>query len=89
MAEDAAPTNPFADLPVEIIVSVGHARPKIKDLMSIGENDVLPLDCNIDDPVELYVGATLIARGELVERDEADGSGLAVKLTEVPDVAKI
>lgn len=88
MAE-SAPNNPFADLPVEIIISVGHARPKIKDLMNIGPNDVLPLDCNIDDPVELYVGNTLIARGELVELDEGDGSGLAVKLTEVPDVTKI
>ncbi|MCF6444663.1 FliM/FliN family flagellar motor switch protein [Nereida sp. MMG025] len=88
MADETQP-NPFSDLPVEITVSVGHARPKIKDLMSIRPDDVLPLDCGIADPVELFVGGRLIGRGELVELEGEDGSGLAVKLTEIPDVPRL
>lgn len=81
--------NPFSDIPVEIIVSVGSARPKIKDLLKMGPDDILPLDCSISDPVELFVGGTLIARGELIELDEQAGSGLAVKLTEIPELPKL
>jgi flagellar motor switch protein FliN/FliY len=45
---------------------------------------VLSLDSKIDDPVELYIGDRLIARGELQEIE--DGSGrLGVRLTEVAD----
>ena len=42
----------------------------IRDLLSLGENAVLPLDKRIEDPVELYIGDKLIARGEL--RAETD-----------------
>lgn len=75
--------TPFAQVPVEITVSVGKARPRIRELLDLAPDAVLALDRNIDDPVELYVGQRLIARGVLEETDE-DGSGrLAVRLTEV------
>jgi flagellar motor switch protein FliN/FliY len=44
---------------------------------------VLPLDRRIDDPVELYIGDRLIARGELQEIEGGEGGQLAVRLTEV------
>jgi flagellar motor switch protein FliN/FliY len=46
---------------------------------------VLALDTRIEDPVELYVGERLIARGELQELDGAEAGQLAVRLTEVVD----
>ena len=52
----------------------------------LGENAVLTLDRRVDDPVELYVGDKLIARGTLEEAD-GDASGqLMVRLTEVVDM---
>jgi flagellar motor switch protein FliN len=84
----AAPAGPAAALhqiPVEVTVTVGRARPLIGELLALGQGAVLPLDRRIDDPVELYVGDRLIARGQLEETDE--GEGLAVRLTEVAETA--
>lgn len=79
----------FARVPVEITISVGRARPLIRELLAMGRDAVLPLDRRIDDPVELYVGDRLIARGELEEL-EGDAAGqLAVRLTEVIDPGKV
>ncbi len=79
-------TNPFENVPIEVTVSVGRARPLIRDLLSMGENAVLTLDKRIEDPVELYVGDQLVARG-LLEEMEGDQAGqLAVRLTEIADL---
>lgn len=78
--------GPFANVPIEITISVGKARPLIRDLMQLGANAVLPLDKGIDDPVELYVGDRLIARGALEELEGAQKGQLAVRLTEVADL---
>ncbi len=81
--------NPFSGVPIEIRVSVGHARPSIGELLSLTHDSVLELDRRLEDPVELYVGNVLIARGELQEIDGSDTGELAVRLTEVvsPDPA--
>lgn len=75
--------SPFSQVPVEVTVAVGKAHPRIKELLTLAPNSVLTLDKSVDDPVELYVGKKLIARGVL-EEVEASGPGrLAVRLTEV------
>ncbi len=78
--------NPFTNVPIEITISVGRARPLIKDLLSLQNDSVLPLDRKIEDPVELYIGDKLIARGELQELDGENAGQLAVRLTEVSDL---
>lgn len=90
MSDTADPTevatdksNPFTSVPIEITVSVGKARPLIRDLVKLGNNAVLPLDKNLEDPVELYVGDKLIARGMLEEVEDSDNGQLAVRVTEV------
>ncbi|MDX8346403.1 FliM/FliN family flagellar motor C-terminal domain-containing protein [Cognatiyoonia sp. IB215446] len=75
--------HPLHSIPIEISVSVGKARPLIKDLLSLNEDAVLPLDKRIEDPVELYVGDKLIARGELQELEGGEPGQLAVRLTHV------
>ncbi|SEW41386.1 flagellar motor switch protein FliN/FliY [Cognatiyoonia koreensis] len=70
-------------IPIEVLISVGKARPLVRDLLNLGENAVLPLDRRVDDPVELYIGDRLIARGELQEQEGGEPGQLAVKLTEV------
>lgn len=80
---DTASKNPLRNVPIEITVSVGRARPSVGDLLSLGENAVLPLDRRIEDPVELWVGDRLIARGELQELEGSEPGQLAVRLTEV------
>ncbi len=81
-------SNPFTSVPIEVSVCVGKARPLVRDLVMLGENAVLTLDRRIDDPVDLYVGERLIARGVLEEK-EGDPSGkLAVRLTEIVDLQR-
>ena len=80
------PTNPFTSVPIEVVVSVGKARPLVRDLVQLGENMILTLDRRVDDPVELYVGDRLIARGELEEIDGDTPGQLAVRLTEIADL---
>ena len=73
----------FAQVPIEITISVGIARPLIRDLLSLEEDAVLPLDKSLDDPVELFVGDKLIGRGQLEEVD-GEGSGkLGVRIVEI------
>ena len=84
--ETGTPTreqHPLHSVPIEITVSVGRARPAVRELLSLDENAVLPLDRRVDDPVELYIGDRLIARGELQEQEGGDPGQLAVRLTEV------
>lgn len=78
--------NPFVSVPIEVTVSVGKARPLIRDLVGLGENAVLTLDKRVEDPVELYVGDRLIARGQLEELDGEQAGQLAVRLTEIADL---
>jgi flagellar motor switch protein FliN/FliY len=82
-------TNPFTSVPIEIFVCVGRARPLVRDLVALGENAVLTLDRRVDDPVELYVGDRLIARGILEEQGDGGSDQLAVRLTEVIDMQTI
>ncbi|PCD75925.1 FliM/FliN family flagellar motor switch protein [Pseudothioclava arenosa] len=84
---EAAGTNPFTQVPIEITISVGKARPLVRDLLRLKRDAVLPLDRRVDDPVELYVGDRLIARGELTELEGERAGQLAVRLIEVADVS--
>lgn len=81
-----AEKNPFAHVPIEITVSVGRARPLVRDLLSLTQDAVLSLDRRVEDPVELYIGDRLIARGELQELEGDKAGQLAVRLTEVADL---
>lgn len=84
--DDPADSNPFAHVPIEVMISVGRARPLVRDLLRLGRDAVLPLDRRVDDLVELYVGDRLIARGELQEMEGEPAGQLAVRLTEVANL---
>jgi flagellar motor switch protein FliN len=81
-----AGTYAFAHVPIEITVSVGRARPLVRDLLRLRRDAVLPLDRKVEDPVELYIGDRLIGRGELAELQGDQAGQLAVRLTEVADL---
>jgi len=78
--------TPLVTVPIEVTVSVGQARPTVRELLALKKDSVLSLDRSIDEPVELFVGTHLIARGILEEAE--DRSKLCVRLTDVisPDM---
>jgi flagellar motor switch protein FliN len=84
--DDLADSNPFSQVPIEVTISVGRARPLVRDLLRLSKDAVLQLDRRVDDPVELYVGDRLIARGELTELEGENAGQLAVRLTEVANL---
>lgn len=84
--EDISESNPFSQVPIEVTISVGRARPLVRDLLRMSKDAVLQLDRRVDDPVELYVGDRLIARGELTELEGENAGQLAVRLTEVANL---
>ena len=79
--------SPFTSVPIEISVCVGKARAQIGELLQLGENSVLTLDKLVDDPVELFVGDKLIARGELEEVVGQSNGQLVVRLTEIAEIS--
>ena len=80
--------NAFLGVPVEMTISVGKATPLISELLALTQGAVIPLDSRIDDPVDIYIGDKLIARGELQEI-EGDAGKLGVRLTQVVDISNV
>jgi len=74
------------DLEVDVVVAVGRARPKVKDLLQMGRDSLIALDAKLDDPVEIMIGKRVIARGQLQELDDKPGQ-LGVRLTEIVDIS--
>ena len=73
---------------VDVVVSVGQARPVIGELLAMRRDMVMPLSTRVDDPVQIMVGDRIIARGELEEMGDETGR-LGVRLTEVVDVTDL
>jgi flagellar motor switch protein FliN/FliY len=85
--EPRTPDVVFSHVPIEIMVSVGRARPLVRDLLLLEEGSVLMLDKRVEDLVELYVGDRLIGMGvlEIAESGEQQGQ-LCVRLVDVNDL---
>lgn len=73
-------------VPIEIAISVGRARPIVRDLLKLRRDSVLVLDRRVDDPVELFIGDKLVARGILQELEGEQAGYLGVRLTEIIDL---
>jgi flagellar motor switch protein FliN/FliY len=87
-SQDGKYRRAIFSVPVDVVVSVGHARPVIGELLAMRRDMVLPLSSRMDDPVEILVGDRVIARGELEELGD-DAGRLGVRLTEVVDVSDL
>ncbi|WJY22731.1 FliM/FliN family flagellar motor C-terminal domain-containing protein [Fontisubflavum oceani] len=73
------------NVPVDLRVCVGRARPTISELLNMERDAILPLDSRIEDEVEVIVGDRLVATGELVELEGDQAGQLAVRVTKVVD----
>lgn len=86
-ADEQKSSHPFNMVPIEVLVCVGTAKPLLRDLQTLKANTVLMLDRKLDDPVDLYVGEHLIARGQL-EEDHENPEKLVVRLIDVIDLQR-
>ncbi len=67
------------DIPLEVSVEVGRSRILVRDLLQLQEGSLVELDKLAGEPLDLYVNARLIARGEAVVVNEKFG----LRLTDV------
>ncbi len=81
-----AHANALMAVEIEITVSIGKARLTLAELLQLRQNSVVQLDHRIEDPVDVFIGERLVARGELEEMAEGDGL-LCLRLTEVSDMS--
>lgn len=66
------------DIPIEVRVVLGTKTIRIKDLLKMGRGAVLELGRKVEEPVELYAGKTLIAKGII----KSDGDKLLLEIKE-------
>jgi len=73
--ESVAETGPeinldsLLDVPVTLSVEIGRTRLPIKQLISLNQGSVIELDREVNEPLDLLVNGTLMARGEVVVVD--------------------
>lgn len=76
------------ELPVR--VELGQVRLLVEDLLRLDGDSIVELDRRPSDPVDIRVGGTLVARGELVSVETPSGPRIGVRLVEIlapPDSA--
>ncbi len=58
--------NLLLDVPLKVTVSLGHTKMLIKELLHLGPGSIIELSKIAGDPMDIYIGEKLIARGEVV-----------------------
>lgn len=56
-------------IPMRLSVEVGSASMSLSELVALKQDAIVELDRQTDDPLDILVNGTLIARGEIVTVD--------------------
>lgn len=67
------------DIPVTLSMEIGRTKMRIKELLDLSGGSIVELQKMVDEPLDVLVNGTLVARGEAVVIDRKFG----VRLTEV------
>ncbi len=67
------------DIPVTLSMEIGRTKMRIKELLDLSSGSIVELQKMVDEPLDVLVNGTLVARGEAVVIDRKFG----VRLTEV------
>lgn len=84
------------DVPVDLAVEIGRAQMSVGETLALRPGSIVKLDRLADEPLDLLVNGTRIARGEVVVIDEdfglritavlgASGSGVALTGPSTPE----
>jgi len=72
-------TDILSKVPVKVSIVLGKAKMTAGQLLNMEEGSIVELDKKVDEEVDIYVNDSLVAKGEIVEKDNQ----LAVVLTEI------
>lgn len=73
-------SNPLHAVRANLQVCVGEIGISVGELLAAKEGQVLVLDTHVEQPIELRIGNSVVARGQLV----AVGEHFAVRITGLP-----
>jgi flagellar motor switch protein FliN/FliY len=76
----AIPTSKIDSVVVTLSVELGRTEFLIRDLKSLRQSQVVPLERAVGDPVDIRVNGKLVARGEVVA---TEGNKYGVRITEI------
>jgi len=81
--EEESPPNLalILDFPLVLSIRLGEVKKNLVEVRKITPGSVVELDRGINDPVEIYTGGKLIARGEVV----VIGENFGIKITHIID----
>lgn len=61
------------DIPLDVSVELGKVKMLVNDLLQLGQGSIVDLEKPAGEPLDIYVNAKLVARGEVVVVDEKYG----------------
>lgn len=61
------------DVPVTLALEVGRTKMTIRDLLRLNQGSVVELERSADEPMDLLVNGTLVAKAEIVIVEESFG----------------
>ena len=67
------------DVPLQVTVNLGKTKMLIKELLQLGQGSVVELEKMAGEPMDVFIGERLIARGEVVVVNEKFG----IRLTDI------
>ena len=71
--------NIILDVDVDLALEVGRTNMSVRNLLQLNQGSIIELDRAADEPLDVLVNGTLVARGEVVVVNESFG----VRLTEI------
>lgn len=79
--------NGFAllnDVDVQLSVELGRTSMKLREVLALAEDSVVMLDRLVDEPLDVLVNGTLIARAEIV----AEGGRFGLRIIELASAGR-
>jgi len=71
------------DVPLRVSAQLGASKILVKDLLQLGQGSIIELEKAAGEPLDVFVGDKLVARGEVVVINEKFG----VRITDIVNPA--
>jgi len=71
--------NLILDIPLEVSVILARKDIEVKKLLEVNSGSLIELNKLVDEPVDIYINGKLLARGEIISKDENFG----VRVTDI------
>ncbi|MBI5701207.1 flagellar motor switch protein FliN [Candidatus Saganbacteria bacterium] len=63
----------LSEIPIEVTAELGRAKLSLREILEIAEGSIIELDRLAGEPLDLKVGGSVVAQGEVVAIDDYYG----------------